>query len=232
MLARHLIQLLCELLRRNTEAMSAFAFLDLDSRLARKLHDLALAHAERDGTTARFTRRFSQTDLGQMLGATREAVNKRLAVLTLDGLVTQADGVFVIPDSSALAARAPSVRPSASADRASSAKKKSRDGGHAAPNAGPIRSPLSKRATPIRGLFLEGQDSGRHAIWVRGQKRHSAYIFEIQEKIANNQDGGAEGNRTPDLNIANVALSQLSYSPVLIGHAAGAVGAGSRWAVV
>jgi hypothetical protein len=27
-------------------------------------------------------------------------------------------------------------------------------------------------------------------------------------------DGGAEGNRTPDLLIANEALSQLSYSPI------------------
>ena len=27
------------------------------------------------------------------------------------------------------------------------------------------------------------------------------------------QDSGAEGNRTPDLCIANAALSQLSYSP-------------------
>ena len=26
--------------------------------------------------------------------------------------------------------------------------------------------------------------------------------------------GGAEGNRTPDLDIANVALSQLSYGPL------------------
>ena len=26
--------------------------------------------------------------------------------------------------------------------------------------------------------------------------------------------GGAEGNRTPDLDNANVALSQLSYSPI------------------
>ena len=26
-------------------------------------------------------------------------------------------------------------------------------------------------------------------------------------------DGGAEGDRTPDLRIANAALSQLSYSP-------------------
>ena len=28
------------------------------------------------------------------------------------------------------------------------------------------------------------------------------------------RDGGAEGNRTPDLLIANEALSQLSYSPI------------------
>ena len=27
-------------------------------------------------------------------------------------------------------------------------------------------------------------------------------------------DGGAEGNRTPDLNTASVALSQLSYGPL------------------
>ncbi len=27
-------------------------------------------------------------------------------------------------------------------------------------------------------------------------------------------NGGAEGNRTPDLDIANVALSQLSYGPI------------------
>ncbi len=35
----------------------------------------------------------------------------------------------------------------------------------------------------------------------------------VREK-AENQGGGAEGNRTPDLLIANEALSQLSYSPV------------------
>ncbi len=35
------------------------------------------------------------------------------------------------------------------------------------------------------------------------------------DKIGNiPDDGGAEGNRTPDLLIANEALSQLSYSPI------------------
>ena len=32
-------------------------------------------------------------------------------------------------------------------------------------------------------------------------------------------DGGAEGNRTPDLIIANDALYQLSYSPASVGRA-------------
>ena len=105
-LARHLIQLLCEILRRNTRELSGFAFLGLDARMAQKLYELALAHAETDGRSARFTRRFTQTELSQMLGVTREAINKRLAALAHDGVVIQSDGHFVIPDLDALAKRA------------------------------------------------------------------------------------------------------------------------------
>ncbi|WP_088622777.1 Crp/Fnr family transcriptional regulator [Oceanicola sp. 22II-s10i] len=108
-LARHLIQLLCELLRRNTETMGAFAFLGLDGRLAQKLHDLALSHATVSGGRAQFQRQFSQTDLAQMLGVTREAVNKRLKALTHDGLIQQTEGLIAIPDLGALAARAQSA---------------------------------------------------------------------------------------------------------------------------
>ena len=36
-------------------------------------------------------------------------------------------------------------------------------------------------------------------------------------------DGGAEGDRTPDLDIANVALSQLSYCPGMAGDYVGGV---------
>ena len=36
--------------------------------------------------------------------------------------------------------------------------------------------------------------------------------------------GGAEGNRTPDLDIANVALSQLSYGPRRRAFARGVAG--------
>ena len=105
-LARHLIQLLCELLRRDTDTLGGFAFVSLDRRLARKLHDLALSHATLNGDGAVFLRKFSQTDLAQMLGVTREAVNKRLAAMAQDRVVTQENGLFVIPDLAALAARA------------------------------------------------------------------------------------------------------------------------------
>ena len=35
----------------------------------------------------------------------------------------------------------------------------------------------------------------------------------LRERIRKQRNGGAEGDRTPDLRIANAALSQLSYSP-------------------
>lgn len=105
-LARQVIRLLCEILRRNTEAMGAFAFLGLDARLSQKLQELAMAHAEIDGPAARFTRRFSQTDLARMLGVTREAVNKRLGALAHDGLIGLEDGLLRIPDLGELAERA------------------------------------------------------------------------------------------------------------------------------
>ena len=44
--------------------------------------------------------------------------------------------------------------------------------------------------------------------------------FDGEGPVATSQrqgvDGGAEGDRTPDLGIANAALSQLSYSPTRI----------------
>ena len=50
-LARHLIVLLCDRLRRNTNDLRGFAFQDLRVRLSRKLYELAMAHAEIDGQT-------------------------------------------------------------------------------------------------------------------------------------------------------------------------------------
>jgi CRP-like cAMP-binding protein len=104
--ARHMIVSLCEILRRNVGTIGGFAFSGLDVRLARRLYDLAHDHAEITGRCARFTRNFSQTDLAQLLGVTREAVNKKLRALEHDGLVRRANGELSLPDLHALAARA------------------------------------------------------------------------------------------------------------------------------
>ncbi|QFS82588.1 cAMP receptor protein [Roseivivax sp. THAF40] len=105
-LARHLIECLCEILRRNVSTISGFAFSSLDTRLARGLYDLALDNAEIADGQARFTRRYSQSDLAQLLGATREAVNKRLRALEHDGLLARDGQMLILPDLPGLAKRA------------------------------------------------------------------------------------------------------------------------------
>ena len=103
-LARHVIELLCERLRQSTDRASEFAFLALPARLARKLEGLAIAHGqhEPDGTV-RIALKLSQGELAQMLGVTREAVNKQLKAWTQEGLVTHEHGQVVIADRKRLA---------------------------------------------------------------------------------------------------------------------------------
>ncbi|MEP3276148.1 MAG: Crp/Fnr family transcriptional regulator [Stappiaceae bacterium] len=97
-LSMHLIQLLCERLRRNTDDISNFAFLDLPVRLARKLIDLAVMHGDLDGNAVTFNRRYSQTDLAQMLGVTREAINKQMAAWVKSDLLEMVSGRIKILD--------------------------------------------------------------------------------------------------------------------------------------
>lgn len=104
--ARQLVYSLCETIRINLATINSFAFVGLDARLAGKLHELALDHAEIEGGAARFSRQFSQTDLAQLLGVSREAVNKQFRALKHDGLVLQDSGRLTITDLGALAARA------------------------------------------------------------------------------------------------------------------------------
>jgi CRP-like cAMP-binding protein len=94
--AKQVIQILGETIRRNTNEMGAVMFLSLEKRLAQKLCDLAFDHADIDQNTARFSRKFSQGDLSKMLGVTREAINKRLTILTQEGLIEVNGGYMTI----------------------------------------------------------------------------------------------------------------------------------------
>ena len=103
-LARHVIELLCERLRESTDRASEFAFLGLAARLARKLQALAVAHGQDEkGGAIRITLKLSQGELAQMLGVSREAVNKQLKAWTQEGLVHHEQGQVVITDRKRLA---------------------------------------------------------------------------------------------------------------------------------
>lgn len=102
-LARHVIELLCERLRENTERLGEHAFLNLGARLARKLQALAIAHGRRDGGAITIEVKLSQTELAQMLGVTREAVNKQLQTWTRPGLLQLDRGHITIADEKKLA---------------------------------------------------------------------------------------------------------------------------------
>ena len=97
-LGKHIIELLCERMRLKTDLLSDFAFADLPVRLARKLGDLVTAHGEIDGNAAKLGKRFSQTELAQMLGVSREAINKQLAAWSHKGVVSTEDGGLTILD--------------------------------------------------------------------------------------------------------------------------------------
>lgn len=101
-LAEHVIMLLCERLRRNTEDLHRAAFYDLGARLAMKLSDLAISHSDQRNNGFVFTRKFSQTELALMLGATREAVNRNMSKLTAAGIVSVVDGYIHILDNERL----------------------------------------------------------------------------------------------------------------------------------
>ncbi|MBX6323513.1 MAG: Crp/Fnr family transcriptional regulator [Rhodospirillaceae bacterium] len=105
-LARHLIELLCERLRDSTEHLGEYAFLSVRCRLAKKLRALAIAHGRYEADGVRIALRLSQTDIGQMLGVTREAVNKQLKGWCRQGVLSLERGTILVRDMAALAAAA------------------------------------------------------------------------------------------------------------------------------
>jgi CRP/FNR family transcriptional regulator, cyclic AMP receptor protein len=88
-----LMELLCARIRRSDERMADLAFFELPTRLAKLLLSYA---AEKTGKETRISS--SQTELAEMVGATRENVNRCLRDWQRRGLVKLQDGWTVIVD--------------------------------------------------------------------------------------------------------------------------------------
>lgn len=93
-LASHLIDFLSQRLRQSNDILHDLAFASLQQRLLHKLAELGCQHGELRKDVLDLRRKFSQNALAEMLGVTREAVNKQLKLLQEHGLIVMQDGII------------------------------------------------------------------------------------------------------------------------------------------
>jgi CRP-like cAMP-binding protein len=101
-LSRHIIELLCEKLRGETTRIAEDAFFDLRVRLAKRLLSLLIGYGEPAKEGGELTLKMSQEELGNMLGVSREAINKQLSGWVRGGLIAVKHGKITLLDREAL----------------------------------------------------------------------------------------------------------------------------------
>lgn len=97
-----MLSLLCHRLRWTSSAIEDAAFLAFPARMAKRL--LFLGEHYRRPEERDITIPLSQHDLGSMVGASRETINKQLALWRSAGIVDTGRGVIVIRNCEALRA--------------------------------------------------------------------------------------------------------------------------------
>jgi CRP/FNR family transcriptional regulator, cyclic AMP receptor protein len=105
-IATSLLRVLGRRLRQANEAFQDIAFFDVPGRVARRLADLADTYGvdTEEGVMIDIT--LSQESLAQMVGATRESVNKALALLKRRDLVARKGKRYYVSDVGRLRSRA------------------------------------------------------------------------------------------------------------------------------
>jgi len=98
-----LMHVLCERLRRTNEQVEDLAFLDLEARIAKVL--VRLAGENGNGVSRKpIGVKISQRALGELVGGSRESVNKHLQDWKRSGIIAIEKGAIMIQDLEALAA--------------------------------------------------------------------------------------------------------------------------------
>lgn len=89
-------------LRDTDQTASDLAFLDVQGRLARKLLDLGEANGTQRGDGVVLPSGLTQEDLANMIGVTRESVNRNLSVFRRLGLIAREGRKIIIRDPAGL----------------------------------------------------------------------------------------------------------------------------------
>ncbi len=96
------LSLLSKRLRRTDDMLENTCFLNISARLVKKLIELAESHGRTKGSEVLIDLSLTQKELGDMIGATRESVNKELKALRKQGLIITEESKIQILDISRL----------------------------------------------------------------------------------------------------------------------------------
>lgn len=109
--ANKLLEVLASRIRRISEFVEDRVFLNLPSRLAKKLLSLRDAYGEESRDGIRIELKLSQQELGNMVGTSRESINKQMRAWEEDGVLAMRRGIITIRDEEALESLAGLVIP-------------------------------------------------------------------------------------------------------------------------
>jgi len=102
-LALYLLRTVCERLRRANEEIEGLLFRNILGRVARVMLDLAKRSGEPlNGCGLVFKERYTQQELADLVGTTREPLTRALSSLRRAGLVGTHEGRYCVPDPSKL----------------------------------------------------------------------------------------------------------------------------------
>jgi len=101
-LALNFMRALSVRVRSSTQQVESLALLDISSRLARKLLELARQHGSVEPEGVRINLTLNQSDLAGLVGATRESINKTLGAFRRQGFIRTQQGRVTIVDPDAL----------------------------------------------------------------------------------------------------------------------------------
>jgi len=85
-------------LRKTDDLLYDNSALNISARIAKKLIELGEIFGRREGKKLEISRRFTQKDLAEMVGVTRQSIHKELRKLRENGLVSIDDRTILIPD--------------------------------------------------------------------------------------------------------------------------------------
>lgn len=77
-LTTHLLKMVCDRVRSSNEFVEDHVFLELPERLAKRLLSMSSYYAENQSENQHIELQISQVELGQLMGTSREAVNRQL----------------------------------------------------------------------------------------------------------------------------------------------------------